>query len=161
MKRTLHGNGHRWTPEEVEKLMRLWAQGASPGAIGEEVGASTHAVLRMVQRLRKEGVPLERRTRGNHAGRNSKLWTQGEVEYLVRRRSESATIEEIAIALGRSWNGVSAMLAKLRSENVPVAMYGQGRRRLWDAAALIATATQDPEAKIIALDEAQARRAAG
>lgn len=109
----------------------------------------------MVNKLRKNGIPLERRQRGHVAGRANTLWTQGEVEYLIRRRAEGATMDEIGIQLGRTPNAINGMISKLRSEDVPVAMLGQGVRRLWNADALKAVFLQDPESSIIELNTVQ------
>lgn len=157
MKKTTFYKGHKWTPDEVRKLMALWADEEPLPLIAEALNQTTSAVLKMVQRLRKEGIPLARRRRGHVAGRANKPWSQGEVEFLIRRRSEKATLEDIGVALGRSWNAVGAMVQTLRKEGVPIAMLGNGVRRLWDANALIGLATQSSESKIIELD---ARKAA-
>lgn len=139
MKTTTHYKGHRWTQEELVALMAMWAEGKSPQEIGVALGSTPFAVAKMVVRLRKNGIPLERRTRGHVAGRGQMLWTQSEVEYLIRRRRERATMDEIAVELGRTFCGVQAMIGKLRREHVQVPMYGNGVRRLWDANQLRAT----------------------
>lgn len=156
MTKTPHYKGHRWTTKELRTLMELWAAGAELEVIADTLNATTAAVAEMVQRMRKNGIPLERRRRGHIAGRSNKLWTQGEVEFLVRRRMEKATSEEIAMEIGRTWNAVSAMITKLRNESVPIAMRGQGVRRLWNAEALKAVTVQAPEANVIELNAAVA-----
>lgn len=156
MTKTTHYKGHRWTTKELRTLMDLWAAGAELAVIADTLNATTAAVAEMVQRMRKNGIPLERRRRGHVAGRSNKLWTQGEVEFLVRRRMEKATSEEIAMELGRTWNAVSAMITKLRHESVPIAMRGCGVRRLWNAESLKAITVQAPEANVIELNAAVA-----
>lgn len=152
MKKTTHYTGHRWTTQELQTLMRLWADEVQLFDIAEQLKVTTHAVLHIVGRMRKEGVPLARRKRGHVAGRANKPWSQGEVEFLMRKREEKATSEEIAVSLGRSFNSVSAMIATLRKEGVPVAMRGMGVRRLWNAESLKAVAAQRPETKIIQME---------
>lgn len=152
MKTTKHYKGHRWTTDELRTLMQFWANGQELSAIAEKLNVTTYAALKMVNRLRKNGIPLERRTKGHVAGRVNKPWTQGEVEYLVRRRAEMATSDEIATELRRTHQAISGMIAKLRSENVPVAMRGNGVRRLWNADSLKAVSLQSPEANVIELD---------
>jgi biotin operon repressor len=149
MKKTIHYTGHRWSTAELRVLMQGWAAKASVSEIADQLHVSEFAVLKMVNKLRKNGIPLERRTKGNFAGRLWKLWTQGEVEYLVRRRAEKATTEEIAVELGRTVNGVFGMISKLRRENVPIAMRGCGVRRLWNADDLKGVALQAPEILMI------------
>jgi len=154
MKTTTHYKGHRWTTAELRDLMKYWQDGVVLADIAEVLNATQSSVLKMVQKLRKSGIPLERRERGNIAGKSYKPWTAGEVEYLIRRRSEKATSVEIAVELQRTGNAVDAMIAKLRKENVPVAMRGQGVRKLWNPDALKGVAMQDPESKTIELEMA-------
>ncbi len=155
MRTTTHYKGHRWTTEELRTLMQLWAAKESLIEIAAKLNVTTASVLKMVQKLRKNGIPLERRKAGHVSGRVNQLWTQGEVEYLLRRRSEKSTVDEIAGELGRTWNGVNGMIAKLRSEQVPVAMMGNGVRRLWNPDALKAVAVQDPDSNVIELNMAK------
>ena len=139
MKMTPHYKGHRWTQSEIVGLMGLWAKGKSPDEIAEALHVTSKAVATMVVRLRKQGIPLERRKRGHIAGRGCKPWTQAEVEYLIRRRRERATMDEIAHDLGRTLYGIQGMIQKMRGEEVPVPMFGMGVRRLYDVNALRAT----------------------
>lgn len=139
MKETIHYKGHRWTQEELVGLMAMWAEAKAPQEIADRLGVSAFAVAKMVVRLRKNGIPLERRRRGHPAGRANKPWTHAELEYLIRRRRERATLDEIALDLGRTHSAVHAMLSKMRADHVPVPMYGSGVRRLYDTNALRAT----------------------
>lgn len=136
MKTTKHRNGHRWSTDELKTLMSMWAEEKPLGEIAEVLGTTTHAVLKIVQRMRADGIPLARRTKGHKHGRSNKPWTQEEVEYLFRRRLAGATDEEIAVDLGRSWSAVQNMVGVLRKGGAPVAMKGQGVRRLWSVEAL-------------------------
>ena len=126
-------NGHRWTNEELKKLMDMWQAGLSIKDISAALSVSGFAAHKMIVKLRQQGIPLLRRNKGHIAGRKNKPWTQAEVEYLMRRRKDKATAEDIAIELDRSFLGVQGMIQKLRSEAVPVARFGQGKRRLWNA----------------------------
>lgn len=136
MKKTEHYKGHRWSTDETKTLMQMWAEESSVDAIAKAIGTSHAAVMKMVTKLRANGIPLARRTKGHVAGRRNALWTQSEVEYVVRRRHESATAEQIAMELGRSFYAVQAMILKLRQEGADVKMLGNGVRRLWDINAL-------------------------
>lgn len=113
-------------------MMAMWAADDSVDDIATALHSSRSAVLKMVQKLRKNGIPLKRRTKGHIAGRSNKPWTQEEITFIIRRRMEKAPVEQIAYDLGRTWNAVNAMIGKMRSEGVPVPMYGMGVRRLWD-----------------------------
>lgn len=98
--------------------------------------STSFAINKIVVRLRREGIPLKRRTAGHRTGRVNKLWTQEEVEYVIRRRNDRATVEVIAAELGRSFIGVQNLIQKLRKEDVPIQMLGMGVRRLWNVEAL-------------------------
>lgn len=81
MKKTEHYKGHRWTNDELRALMALWAAEKTLDEISAELNVTTFAVLKMVQKLRKNGVPLARRRRGNSSDRANKSWTQGEAAF--------------------------------------------------------------------------------
>ena len=136
-------NGHRWTQAELVELMRLWDAEAELDEIATAFGVTRFAVGKMVGRLRANGIPLKLRTRGHRAGRRNQSWTQAEVEYLVRRRKDRATAEQIAVELDRTFPGVQGMIAALRREEVPVQMLGSGVRRLWNADILRAQYTAE------------------
>lgn len=139
MKTTSHYKGHRWTDEQLRELMRLWAGESTMEEIQASLQSTRPAILKQIQRMRKAGIPLARRDRGRKIGDINRLWTAGETEYLLRRRNEKATSEEIGAEIGRSPNAVDSMIQKLRSEGVDVKMRGSGVRRLWDAESLKAT----------------------
>ena len=142
MKTTKYHYGHKWTMVELSRLMELWEDKESLADIASIFNSTPRAIRHIVQRLRSNGVPLTRRTKGHISGRSNQLWTQGEVEYLLRRRAERATNEEVAMELGRSECAISGIVSKLRAEDVPVAMRGNGVRRLWDSNSLKAVSTQ-------------------
>lgn len=143
MKTTSHYKGHRWTNDELKTLMKMWADDSSMDEIVKALNSTHRAILKQVQRMRTNGIPLKRRDNGHRNGVNNTLWTQGEIEYLLRKRNEKATSEEIAINIGRSSNAVDSMIAKLRKEDVNIAMRGNGVRKLWDAEALKAVSLQN------------------
>lgn len=132
MKMTDNYKGHRWTTDEIKTLMQYWAAGISMPEIANKLNCTQYALLKQIQRLRKQGIPLERRRNGNIAAKSHANWTQGDVEFLIRRRKENATAEDIGRELGRTPNAVQAMIQKLRSEEVNVPMLGCGVRRLYN-----------------------------
>lgn len=140
VQRNSESKRHRWTNDEIKSLMVLWGEEADVDEIATVLGTTRYALNKMVNRLRKEGVPLKHRTRGHKADRFYKPWSQGEVEYLLRRRGENATDEEIGTELGRSYCGVQAMVKNLRDEGVEIPMRGRGMRRKWCPEQLKATA---------------------
>ena len=130
--------GNRWDSDGIRNLMRLWSEGISVQSIAKQLKTSSYAISKMVVRLRQNGVPLARRKKGHVSGRSNQLWSQSEVEYLVRRRKDGVTAEQIGIDLGRTTNAVNAMISNLRMKNVPVGLLGNGCRKLWDSNILIA-----------------------
>jgi biotin operon repressor len=129
-------NDRRWTEEEIKKFIGLWLGGKELDDIALEFGSTRYAINKLAGRLRRDGIPLPRRNAGHRAGRRNKLWTQSEVEFLIRRRNEQATAEQIALELDRSFLAVQGMIQKLRLEGVRVRKLGNGKRRLWDAESL-------------------------
>lgn len=142
MKTTNHYKGHRWTESEIKTLMKVWSEGELLDCIASDLKVSRVAVLKQIQRLRANGIPLTRRKNGHALGAKNRAWTQGEIEYLLRRRNEKATSEEIAIELDRAPNAIDAMIQKLRKEGVSIAMRGQGVKRLYDVEKLKAVSIQ-------------------
>lgn len=129
-------NDRRWTEAEIRKFIGMWLSGAELDGIAEHFGSTRYALNKLAGRLRRDGVPLPRRNAGHRAGRRNKLWTQSEVEFLIRRRNEQATAEQIALELDRSFLAVQGMIQKLRIEGVDVRVLGRGKRRLWDVETL-------------------------
>lgn len=133
---TEHYKGHRWSTDEIKSLIKMWQNGLSIDYIGQQLNSTSVAILKQVQRLRKNGIPLSRRRNGHKDKIINRLWTSGEIEYLLRRRNEKATSEEIGVELNRTPNSVDAMIQKLRKQNVNVPMRGNGVKRLYDIEAL-------------------------
>lgn len=129
-------NDRRWTEPEMRQFIGLWLAGTELDEIAKTFGSTRYALNKLAGRLRRDGVPLPRRNAGHRAGRRNKLWTQSEVEFLIRRRNEQATAEQIALELDRSFLAVQGMIQKLKIEGVDVRKFGQGKRRLWDAETL-------------------------
>ena len=124
--------GHRWTDEELKRLIAMWLSGVGLEEVAGSFGITMSAVTKQVTRMRRNGIPLPHRKRGNKAGRRQRLWTQEEVEYIVRRRRDGITAEQLAIELDRTFYGVQAMVLKLRKEGVAIRSLGGGRTRLYN-----------------------------
>lgn len=129
-------NDRRWTEAEIRKFIGLWIAGTELDEIAAVFGSTRYALNKLAGRMRRDGIPLPRRKNGRKAGRAHKLWTQSEVEFLIRRRNEQATAEQIALELDRSFLAVNGMIQKLRIEGVDVRVLGRGKRKLWDAETL-------------------------
>lgn len=126
-------NDHRWTDAEMRQFIGMWIGGDSIEKIAETFGVSRHGVNKFAGRCRREGIPLPRRKAGHVAERRNCPWTQEEVEFLIRRRSDGANADKIGEELGRSYLAVQGMVRKLIAEGVPMPMMGSGVRRLWSA----------------------------
>lgn len=125
-------NGHRWTDGELKQLIGYCYQAKDTSEMASLLNVSRFAINKQISRLRKEGVPIPMRRNGHKAGRHNQPWTQEEIEYLFRRREDSITAEQIAVELDRSILSIQGMIQKLRKEEIPVKMLGQGVRRLWN-----------------------------
>jgi biotin operon repressor len=127
-------NGNRWTTKKLQEFIGMWLRDISFDKISEHFGISQSGINKLSQRLRREGVPLPLRRRGHKAARRDRLWTQEEVETLVRMRNNKASTQEIANELHRTFYGVQAMILNLRNrEHLGIKKLGNGRARLWDA----------------------------
>jgi biotin operon repressor len=141
--RLLKPNGHRWTNAEIKTLMAMWSNDASLKKIAAKIGVSTTAIGKMVVRLRGEGIPLKKRTRGHIAGRTNNPWSQSQIDYLISRRANRATVEEIAMETGRTVIAINAMIQTLRREGVEVPRFGSGCHRKWNPSVAMAAMTPD------------------
>jgi transposase len=124
-------NPNHWKESELRELIALCLQGKETREIAEHFKTTSSNISKMITRLRAEGIPIPRRTAGHKANRHNTPWTQEEVEYVVRRRNERATSEQISIELNRTFYGVQGLILKLRKEGVDIQALGSGQRRLW------------------------------
>ena len=130
MKETAFYKGHRWTHEELVSLMQMWSDDIPLDEIAKALKSTTSAVSKTVVRLRQNGIPLKRRHHLITGGsKQFAPWTDEEYSYVMRRRQERATVDEIAREINRSHHSVNAAIQKLRKNEIEVAMYGQGVRR--------------------------------
>ena len=130
------GHAHRWTEAELKTLIAMWVSDDDIEVIAKHFNVTRHAINAQVWRMRSEGVPIPRRRAGTQAGRSHTPWTQEEVEFLVRRRRDGATAEQIGVELGRTFSAVQAMTQTLRKSGVQIRMFGSGKRRLWSPQSL-------------------------
>lgn len=132
MKKTQWYKGHRWTDAELTNLVADWCSGMAIEEIASKFGMTCRGINTQITRMRRNGIPVPRRINGHKAGRSNQPWTQEEIEYLVRRRAERATVEQIGSELDRTFLAVQGMVRTLIREGVQIPMFGSGVRRLWD-----------------------------
>lgn len=141
MKKPKH---HRWTVPQLQQLICDWCAGMNLDAMCEKYGATRFAINKQILRMRQEGVSIPRRNAGHLPEQRDKPWTQSEIEYLVRRRNDRITAEQIGIELGRTFLGIQNMIRVLRKEGVPIQMLGNGTRKQWCAERLKAACAGKP-----------------
>lgn len=140
-----HGHNHRWTNEEMKKLVKMWQEDKTLDEISVALGSTKRSLAAMVVRLRSGGIPLKKRQRGHKFGKTNTSWSQADVEYLVKRREAGGTVEEIAVELERSFYGVQALVLKLKQEGVALKKFGSGKSRLWDSTLIRAQLGQEKQ----------------
>lgn len=149
-------HGHRWTTAELQSLIGAWLRGESTANICKMFSLSESGLNKLVQRLRKDGIPLPERRRGHKAGRRNCPWTQGEIETLFRMISSGASTRDVANELDRTFYGVQNMILRLRgAEGVPLAARAHGRARLWDAQSLISGIASGSLPQVLEINQAK------
>ena len=131
-----HVKNSKWTNEMMLSFIGMWIDGRSLEEIAEHFSVSRHAVNKMAGRMRRDGIKLKRRNAGHVTQRSNSLWTQSEIEYLIRRRSEGVSSEQIGEELGRSFLAVQGMIARLSKEGASIKKLGSGQKRLWSIEAV-------------------------
>lgn len=142
----------RWTTKEMTVFVAMWQNNAPLEEIAVTLNSTVGAIRKHVVRLRQQGIPLNRRVAGNIAGKYNALWTQGDIEFLMRRRQENATMEQIAVELNRTFSAVQGMIQRLRIEGAGIKMLGAGRKRLWDVGAIRSMVFMD---NVVPIDHAK------
>lgn len=137
----MQGPGHRWTNAQVAKLIKLWNDGVPIPDIAKKLDSSPCAIGTMVRRLRHYGIEMEKRTRGHRKGDLNSRWTQKDIDWLLKRRQEGATINQMAEELGRTVHSVAGMTLKLRKMGAPVGQHNSGITKLWSVEAIKAKLT--------------------
>ena len=125
-------HGHRWTTKELQKLIGMWLREMEVKDICKHFQIAPTGLNKLIQRLRKNGVPLPLRKKGHKPDRYNKPWTQEEVETVVRMRNAGSSTSDIADALERSFYGAQGMILRLKNEDIPIKSFGSGMRKLWD-----------------------------
>lgn len=124
--------GHRWTDEELKKLIYLWIDGTPIPDVATAFCTTVYAIEKQVVRMRKLGVPLPHRTVGQKIGARNRPWTPEDIVYVVRRRKARISSEQIASELGRTRYSIQAIIRRINQAQIPIQMLGSGNRRFWN-----------------------------
>lgn len=99
---------HGWTEDEIEKLIRMYNDGASYIDIMEAVRHSESSIATKLTQLR---------SRGRIAGVRSKdAWTQEEVDTLLTMKDQGHSLEKISKTLGKSYASVWSKNRKIEDK---------------------------------------------
>lgn len=101
----------KWTAEESEILIRLWATGAATAAIAAELGRSPSAVSSAAS---ARGLPPRLRTSAPKI-----LWTEAEDARALALRDEGWSYARIGAELGRGECAVSDRISRIRNPKPP------------------------------------------
>lgn len=63
----------RYTPEEIDKVVAMWREGHSKGAIAKALGRDRISVTNLISRLRRQGIDLPLRPLDHLASENTQL----------------------------------------------------------------------------------------
>lgn len=128
-----HKHGHKWTDNEIEQLLDLWISDKTKEEIANEMNTTIAALNCFTKRLRKQGVPFPRRKAGHKRGISNRYWTQEDVDYLMRRRMQGISHEQIAKELDKTFLSVQSMTHKIRREGINFALrFASGQKKLWN-----------------------------
>jgi hypothetical protein len=102
-----------WTPDEVEELRQMAADGVTRDEMSQQLGRTPNAVKMKLQSL---GLYVPKPA--------ARPWTPADEDSLVRLYREGISLAELASAFGRTENAILRRLILLRAavlpESVPV-----------------------------------------
>lgn len=102
-----------WTNDELDTVRRLVAGGWEYSRIAEYLGRTADSVRHVAN---KNGWYSKRSKRGNSTTRNGWLWSDEEIEQLVRLLGEGKSYAEIGKAMGRTREAVRRCYQKLKDK---------------------------------------------
>jgi hypothetical protein len=101
----------KWTPERDERLLALWGTSASGASIASALGTSERSCQARIAVLRALCPWLSER---KPSARCADCWTVAEEAVVREMRSRNLTARQIAAALGRTKNAVTARVVNIR-----------------------------------------------
>ena len=99
---------HGWTEDEIEKLIRMYEDGASYIEIMEAVRHSESSIATKLTVLRKEGRITSIRSK--------EAWTQEEVDTLLTMKAQGHNLEQISKAMGKTYASVWCKYRKIKEK---------------------------------------------
>ena len=97
-----------WTPDEVEELKQMAADGVTRDEMSQQLGRTPNAVKMKLQSL---GLYVPKPA--------ARPWTSADEESLVRLYREGISLAELASAFGRTENAILRRLILLRAAVLP------------------------------------------
>jgi hypothetical protein len=97
-----------WTPDEVEELRQMAADGVTRDEMSQQLGRTPNAVKMKLQSL---GLYVPKPA--------ARPWTSADEESLVRLYREGISLAELASAFGRTENAILRRLILLRAAVLP------------------------------------------
>ena len=97
-----------WTPDEVEELRQMAADGVTRGEMSQQLGRTPNAVKMKLQSL---GLYVPKPA--------ARPWTPADEDSLVRLYREGISLAELASAFGRTENAILRRLILLRAAVLP------------------------------------------
>ena len=97
-----------WTPDEVEELRRMAADGISRAEMSEQLGRTPNAIRMKLQSL---GLYVPKPA--------ARPWTDLDDAALVKQYLEGTSFTDLATAFGRSENAILSRLIRLRAGLTP------------------------------------------
>jgi hypothetical protein len=97
-----------WTPDEVEELKQMAADGVTRDGMSQQLGRTPNAVKMKLQSL---GLYVPKPA--------ARPWTSADEESLVRLYREGISLAELASAFGRTENAILRRLILLRAAVLP------------------------------------------
>ena len=97
-----------WTPDELDELRRMAADGVSRAEMSEQLGRTPNAIKMKLQSL---GLYVPKPA--------AKPWTDLDDDALVKLYREGATFSTLAVTFSRSENAILSRLIRLRAAILP------------------------------------------
>jgi len=113
---TNHMSRKRWSPEEIQHIIRLLKKGKNISQIASHIGRSWHSVKTIIynQKLQKYYKQDTNTTTSEDDVRAHRVWTDDEIRSMQDMVREDMALEDIAKKLNRTYNAIRSRYHKDR-----------------------------------------------